>query len=208
MKSFLKKTALKNNSGFFDSKLPYKTRDSLFIALLVLETQNWFILWREIKVWIYFFYKKDLNLKKIYIKSEQNHAKYPVFTQNFKPRWLLKKNEIQKIFFSFEFLAGWAFYWYHSLFSTMNISIGQNCLNKKNPFEYIVPPPTSEVETIISIWILYGFWSELERSLNLIFHSFLTVWNVKVQNFHLKIFSSIIEFVLFRPPRAHDIMCQ
>ena len=22
----------------------------------------------------------------------------------------------------------------------MNISIGQNCLNKKNPFEYIVPP--------------------------------------------------------------------
>ena len=23
----------------------------------------------------------------------------------------------------------------------MNISIGQNCLNKKNPFEYIVPPP-------------------------------------------------------------------
>ena len=30
----------------------------------------------------------------------------------------------------------------------MNISIGQIWLNKKNPFEYIVPPPTSGVGTI------------------------------------------------------------
>ena len=29
----------------------------------------------------------------------------------------------------------------------MNISIGQNCLDKKNPFEYIVPLPTSGIET-------------------------------------------------------------
>ena len=27
----------------------------------------------------------------------------------------------------------------------MNISIGQNCLNKKNPFEYIVLPPSRGV---------------------------------------------------------------
>ena len=26
-----------------------------------------------------------------YTKSEKNHAKYPVFTQNFYPRYLLKK---------------------------------------------------------------------------------------------------------------------
>ena len=32
---------------------------------------------------------------KNYTKSQQNHGKYPVFTQNFNPR---KKNEIQKIF--------------------------------------------------------------------------------------------------------------
>ena len=30
----------------------------------------------------------------------------------------------------------------------MNISIGQNCLNKNNPLEYIVPPPTRRVGTI------------------------------------------------------------
>ena len=33
----------------------------------------------------------------------------------------------------------------------MDISIGQNWLNKKNPFEYIVPPPTSGVGTINGI---------------------------------------------------------
>ena len=33
---------------------------------------------------------------KKYTKSEQNQAKYPVFTQNFNPRYL-EKNEIQKI---------------------------------------------------------------------------------------------------------------
>ena len=33
---------------------------------------------------------------------------------------------------------------------TTHISIGQNCLHKKNPFEYIVPPPTSGVGTIIN----------------------------------------------------------
>ena len=36
-------------------------------------------------------------------------------------------------------------------FSMMNISIGQNCLNKKNPLKYIVPPLTSGVGTIIII---------------------------------------------------------
>ena len=35
---------------------------------------------------------------KNYSKSEQNHAKYPVFTQKFNPRYLLEKNEIQKVF--------------------------------------------------------------------------------------------------------------
>ena len=33
-----------------------------------------------------------------------------------------------------------------SLNSTTNISIGENWLNKKNPFEYIVPPPSRGVE--------------------------------------------------------------
>ena len=40
---------------------------------------------------------------KNYTRSEQNHAKYPVFTQNFNPRYLLeKKNEIQKNLLSFD----------------------------------------------------------------------------------------------------------
>ena len=41
------------------------------------------------------------------------------------------------------FYVGRVFYWYHSQFTTMTISIGQNCPNKKNPVEYIVlHPPT------------------------------------------------------------------
>ena len=32
-------------------------------------------------------------------KSEQNHAKYPVVTQNFNPRYLLKKRKFNKTFF-------------------------------------------------------------------------------------------------------------
>ena len=46
---------------------------------------------------------------KNYTKNEQNHAKYPVFTQKFNPRYLLEKNEIQKIFLVLEFYAGRAF---------------------------------------------------------------------------------------------------
>ena len=42
-----------------------------------------------------------------------------------------KNTKFQKNF-NFEFYSGLAFYWYHSHFFTMNISIGQNCLNKKN----------------------------------------------------------------------------
>ena len=54
--------------------------------------------------------KKDLNLMKNSTKSEQNHVKYPMFTQNFNSRYLLeKKNKIQKNLFSFEFYAGRAF---------------------------------------------------------------------------------------------------
>ena len=45
---------------------------------------------------------------KNYTKSEQNHAKYPVFTQNFNPRYLLEKKIYEKIF-SYEFYAGRAF---------------------------------------------------------------------------------------------------
>ena len=41
--------------------------------------------------------------------------------------------------------------------SMMNISIGKNWLNKKNPFEYIVPSPTSAVGTNIGIQ-KFVFW--------------------------------------------------
>ena len=46
---------------------------------------------------------------KSYTKSEQNHVKYPVFTQNFNPRYLLEKKRNLKNFFSFKFYAGRAF---------------------------------------------------------------------------------------------------
>ena len=42
----------------------------------------------------------------------------------------------------------------------MNIAIGQNCRNKKNTFEYIVPPPTIGVGTNIRFlanWLLMAF---------------------------------------------------
>ena len=58
------------------------------------------------------------------------------------------KTKFKKNLFSFKFYARWAFQWYQSHFSTMNISVGQNCLNKTKPFEYIVPPPIRGVGTI------------------------------------------------------------
>ena len=39
-------------------------------------------------------------MKTNYTISEQNHAKYPVFTQNFNPRYLLEKEKIKKKLFS------------------------------------------------------------------------------------------------------------
>ena len=46
---------------------------------------------------------------KNYTKNEQNHAKYPVFTQNFNPHYLLEKNKNRKNLFNFEFYTGPAF---------------------------------------------------------------------------------------------------
>ena len=45
----------------------------------------------------------------------------------------------------------------------MNISIGQNCLNKKNPFEYIVPLPTSGVGTITEVPNHKLVWEKLSE---------------------------------------------
>ena len=49
----------------------------------------------------------------------------------------------------------------HSQLSTMNTSIGQNSLNKKNPFEYIVPPPpppqVKQLKYYCSLFVLYYF---------------------------------------------------
>ena len=48
--------------------------------------------------WNKFFDKENLNVKKNYTKSEQSHAKCPVFTQNFNPRQPLeKKTKLKKI---------------------------------------------------------------------------------------------------------------
>ena len=74
-----------------------------------------------------------------------------------------KKKEIKKNLLSFEFYAVRAFKWFHSLFSTMNISIGQNCLNKKNPFEYIVPALQVGSEQLLIFGVhflhyVYYFW--------------------------------------------------
>ena len=43
----------------------------------------------------------------------------------------------------------------------MNISIGQNCLSNKKTFEYIVPPPTNGIGTII---IFSDFFREFRIS--------------------------------------------
>ena len=48
-----------------------------------------------------------------------------------------------KHLFNSMFYAGRAFKWYHSQLYTMNISIGQNCLNKRPSWVYSSPPPLS-----------------------------------------------------------------
>ena len=81
-----KKRAFKWNSVFFIVNL--LVRPELFFFARLSSIRNTILIQFLARIVIlnYYFNRKNLNLKKNYTKSEQNHAKYPVFTQNFNPR--------------------------------------------------------------------------------------------------------------------------
>ena len=88
---------------------------------------------------------------KNYTKSEQNHAKYPMFTQNFNPWYLLeKKTKFKNIFLVSNFTLDVLFN------DTIRISVRWIYRSAKivwkKPLEYIIPPPTSADGTIMWIW--------------------------------------------------------
>ena len=85
---FYKKRALKWNSNFFDSELPYETRTSFFIAFSVIGTQNWSIF--RVK-----FNRKYFNSEKNYTKSEQISSVHTKVQSSITPR---KKTKIKKFF--------------------------------------------------------------------------------------------------------------
>ena len=70
-----------------------------------------------------------------------------MFTQRFNPQMLLKKNEIQiKTFSVLNATLEDPFFMIPLTFLyDVYFDRGQNCLIKKIPVEYIVPPPTSGV---------------------------------------------------------------
>ena len=79
------------------------------------------------------FYQNWRNFsQKFRKKVNEINAIHSIFSK-VSPRYLPVKNENQKIFLNSRFYSGQAFLWYQSQLSTMNISIGQNWLNKKKP---------------------------------------------------------------------------
>ena len=157
---------------FFDSELPYETRTSLSIALHSTFTNSKFILF--IEIWINVFVKnslilvwrklkKDLSLKKIVLKVN-NHAKDPIvhtkLQSSITPR---KKTKFKKIFLLLNSTLDQLFN------DTTHISLRRIYRSakihwtKKNPFEYIVPSPTSGVGTIMVNWkyVSYSIGSRL-----------------------------------------------
>ena len=65
------------------------------------------------------------------------------------------QNSKKKLFILIFYAEG-AFQWYYSQICMMNISIGQKWLNKKNPFEYIIPtpPPPQQMNPVNRYWRL------------------------------------------------------
>ena len=73
--------AVKLNSNFFDSQLPYEIKSCFFNRFLSISNNkivSFFSLNCNFEL---IFVKKKVNLNKNYFKSEQNHAKYTVFKQ-------------------------------------------------------------------------------------------------------------------------------
>ena len=85
MQVFEKKSS-QEEFDFFYIKLPYETRTSLFHYLPSNRNSKLihFVAWNVNLNW--YFNKEYFKLKKKYTKSEQNHAKYAVFTQKFNLR--------------------------------------------------------------------------------------------------------------------------
>ena len=104
----------------------------------------------------FFFFEKILIWTKFFPKSEQNHAKYHLFTQNFAinlDNSSKKKNEFQRKTFLFSNFTLNEF-----CNDTTNISLRWANIDRpilsepqKNPIEYIVPPPQVGSEQLIPV---------------------------------------------------------
>ena len=132
----------------FYSELPYETSQKLSFYRLYSIGKTKLIPFLASNAVLYtFFIENTLIGRKITLKVNKIMPSIPCSHKTSIINNSSQKIESQKNLFNFEFYAGRAFQWYHSHFSTMNISIGRICRNKKNPFEYIVPPPASGVGT-------------------------------------------------------------
>ena len=72
-------------------------------------------------------------------KNVKNIANRSIVHKNSNLDNSLWKTKLKKSF-KFHILRWTEFFNDNTHNSTINISIGENCLNKKHPFEYIVPP--------------------------------------------------------------------
>ena len=122
---------------------------SPFVRLL--RTQNWLNFFGVKWNFELIFLLKGLNLKKKCTKSEQNQAKYPVVHTKLQPLITPRKKRNSKKSFHFPSLR-WTSFLMIPLTILYDEYIDQPKLTEqKNPFEYIVPPPTSGVGTKIIV---------------------------------------------------------
>ena len=150
MNGFLKQSSSQVEIDFFFYlfKVPYETRTNLLLPVFFYKHKNHSYCSVNSNFETTLIIEKILIWRKITIKVNKIMPIIPISHKTLILINSSKKCKIQKKnLFNFEFYTGRAFYWCHSHSSTMNVSIDQNCLNQKNPVEYIVPPPTNGVGT-------------------------------------------------------------
>ena len=117
-----------------------------FIAFRLLGTQNWCILWREMQFWTEIFIENFIIRTKITVKVDKSEPNIPCSHETLNLGNSLKKKRNWEKIFLFRFLRWMSFLMLPLTFLYDEYIDRPKLTEQKNPFEYIVPAPTSGSE--------------------------------------------------------------